>query len=360
MKKLSGDLAAARDQYLRAIALGREVLAAHPDDANSRENLAVALDDLGGISATLGDPGGACALLLEAEQLFGELIEADPENVELQIKLALSRCKLGALECDEGRYDRAEEHYRRAVDHLLRLEGEGRIGHHWEYGRWSFAGLKEDLAYCRAAPGALESLDAARDHPPPLARRLLLLHARRRACAGAEGRRKGGRRGVVRPGERMERQPLPPRLLPAQALGSLDDGAPGTVGVDPLRIRAADLAVDALSRAVDAGTCAPSHLDADPTLVAIRAPPGLSGADHASGRVRDDRPGLRPSGALREIAARSSRGRRAPRRGEPTPRIHRVRTSGPERSSPDSFVRLPGNCLFGSEGRPLPAGTGDP
>ena len=88
VRKLAGDHVAARAEYVKAVELGRELLAAEPDQsrrqAASRAGTRRPGDD--------ASAGSACSRKLrrsseQAEQLFTELVEADPEDVDNRVRL---------------------------------------------------------------------------------------------------------------------------------------------------------------------------------------------------------------------------------------------------------------------------------
>ena len=124
--KLSGDLEAARSDYLKAIAVGRESLKAHPADPESKTHLATALNDLGGVLHRGNELAAAGPLYAEAEQLFANLAEADPENANLRFLLVHAQYDHARLLRDLAHFTEAASAFRRAIDSLSRLHLERR------------------------------------------------------------------------------------------------------------------------------------------------------------------------------------------------------------------------------------------
>src|SRR5262249_59869796 len=87
MNRLAGRAAAAREEYLKAIALARRLHAAQPDRADLTSHLAMALLDLGTLDARLHEFTEARILYQESLSLWKELVDTDPEDREFQVWL---------------------------------------------------------------------------------------------------------------------------------------------------------------------------------------------------------------------------------------------------------------------------------
>ncbi len=125
--KLGGDAASARRDYLEAVDLGKVVVAAEPANLDYKLHLALALDDLAASQRRLGQFDQASARSRQAERLFSELVEADPEDVDNQVRLVQTQFHLGCLEMDQIELPAALAHLRRARDGLLRLDRDGKL-----------------------------------------------------------------------------------------------------------------------------------------------------------------------------------------------------------------------------------------
>ena len=100
VRKLTGELAAARADYVKAIDLGREVLKAEPANPEFKRHLGLALDDLAMTLRRLGQISEAGPPEQQAEQLCAELAEADPDDLGDQVRLIQTRLNRGRVEMD--------------------------------------------------------------------------------------------------------------------------------------------------------------------------------------------------------------------------------------------------------------------
>ncbi len=161
---------------MSGIAIGRELIAAEPQNLDFKAHLATAVDDLAGIVRDQGQYPAARLLFQEAEGLCLELVESDPERLEYRLKLLQTRFNEAALERAASDFLNAARIFGQLHDQLRSLEREGRL----EPGRVVFTSteaLKEEIAFCEAAPRALADLKFARTQPIDRAARLLLLRA---------------------------------------------------------------------------------------------------------------------------------------------------------------------------------------
>ena len=78
-KSLQRTLRPLEQGYVRAIAIGRQVLLDEPGSLPFKAHLGLGLDDLAGVARSQGKIDEARKLFQEAEQLYSELVESDPE-----------------------------------------------------------------------------------------------------------------------------------------------------------------------------------------------------------------------------------------------------------------------------------------
>ncbi len=94
-RKLMRDDQAAIRYYTEAITFGREVCASSPGNRRFKRSLALALDDLAEVFTHQRDNVRAHALYREAERLFLEMIQNDPEDLDNQLGLILLASRPG-------------------------------------------------------------------------------------------------------------------------------------------------------------------------------------------------------------------------------------------------------------------------
>jgi tetratricopeptide (TPR) repeat protein len=185
MKKLAGDLEAARRDYLQAIAVGRDMMRDQPSHFENKSQLATAIDDLAGVALRQGQVGEARSLYEESQRIFVELETLDPEDQMIQIHLIMGGAALARIERGQGRLESALALFRRSQERLMQLEDEGQL-----VGRPALAvqlttTLRQDIADCEAAPIALGDLEAIKARPLPESAAFLLARTR---LLCAEGR----------------------------------------------------------------------------------------------------------------------------------------------------------------------------
>jgi eukaryotic-like serine/threonine-protein kinase len=178
LKKLfARDYAAARELYVRAIAIGRQVLVDEPGSLPFKAHLALGLDDLAVVARSQGKTGEARKLFREAEQLNSELVQSDPELLQSRFTLLHTRFNQARMEEDELQFARAAELWRRIRDQLRQLQRDGLLEGRTDHAT-NPSVVAAELAYCEAAPRAINDLDFARSQQVLVSARLLLLHAR--------------------------------------------------------------------------------------------------------------------------------------------------------------------------------------
>ena len=199
-RRIVGDHDAARRNYLQAIAIGHEVLAADPDNFIFKRHLATAADDLAGVAQSQGQIAEARGLFEEAQRFLAEQVEADPEDLESQFRLIRVELRLARLERDDFQFTRAAVLFGRALERRRRLDQNTRFGGVRAPKNQEIALLRSEIAACALAPQALADLGFARAQSPTEA--CLLLMIRFRAMrAGPAARVACGGRGAVRLGD---------------------------------------------------------------------------------------------------------------------------------------------------------------
>ena len=126
-KLFARDFPEARRSYERAIEIGREIVAAEPDNDAFRSHLALAVDDLGGVAKQQRQFGEARDLFGQAREMFATLVAEDPENLDWRILLLSARHHIALLDRDESRYPEARAAWVRIRDELSALSRDGRL-----------------------------------------------------------------------------------------------------------------------------------------------------------------------------------------------------------------------------------------
>jgi serine/threonine protein kinase len=184
MLKFARDDVAARAEYVKAVDLSRELLLAEPTNLDVKLHLALALDDQGMTLWRLGLLEEAAPLERQAEQLFSQLVDADPEDLDNQLRLHQTEYNRGCLEMDRLEVEAAKVLLRRARDGLGTLEREGKLDGRSRDRTQLLDTFKDGLAACEAiaaSPGDLKELNSTGS---PEACRLLRFRAGLLANAG--------------------------------------------------------------------------------------------------------------------------------------------------------------------------------
>jgi tetratricopeptide (TPR) repeat protein len=289
MKKLAKEYAAAKDEYLEAIALGREVVAAEPGNLLYETHLSLALQDLASVTQLRHERAEARPLLEEAERLFTEVEAADPEDQLVQLHLVRALCDLARLERDEMQYTKAAELFRRALRRLSRLEREGRLEGRPGFRYEQIPALRQEIANCEGAPVALGALDAIVAQPSRVACQLLLLRARLLTAQGRQLDVLAAAEALCGvDADTVEDLYALARSL-AASISCLDDvrwPGPPAPAHQLLRQRCADRAVAALTRVSALDLEALRSMAAEPDLAPIRQHPGYRQLIERLGRAR--------------------------------------------------------------------------
>jgi tetratricopeptide (TPR) repeat protein len=123
----SGDLAAARVNYQRALDLRERLLAANPDSALAARDVSVSLDRLGDFFAGRGQSGDAAQALVYYQQgleIDERLLAANPESAQVARNVSVSLAKLGGFLSGHGLPGDAAlalAHYQRGLEIRERL-----------------------------------------------------------------------------------------------------------------------------------------------------------------------------------------------------------------------------------------------
>ena len=278
VRRYHHDYAAAGVAYRQAIAMGRGLWEAEPSNIVFKAHLALALLDAAILAIERGEHAEARPLCVEAERLYKDLAEADPEDREAQVWLVHAQYHFGRLERDERQFARAEEVFHRALDRLRQLDRQGKLEGRPAFKYRHMNVLEQEIAFCAAAPRILDDPSVVRSQLPIVAVDLLRLRARTLAernrltelaatietlCGYEEGD--------------WEAQYHLTRTL-AHCMRYLEDGRPPGITSEAwsnLRRRCADRALAALSRAVERGYRDANQLEVENELTPIRELPGF-------------------------------------------------------------------------------------
>jgi eukaryotic-like serine/threonine-protein kinase len=278
VRKLAGDNAAARIDYLKAIELDRSLLLADAENLDVKLHLALALDDLGTTLRRLGELDDAETHALQAETLFVELVRADPEDIDNRVRLVQTQYNCGGLEMDLLRLPAAAVHLRRALDGLVELDRQGKLDGRPRDRDQLLPAFQSELIACERVAASPGDLDALKARPARQAARLLRIRV---GVLVAEGRF-----GELEPtaGALVALEADQPEDL--YELGRSLEWCAGYLAADTgtehrpqeleaLKRRFDDRAVTILVRAVDRGLRNVQRLTVDVVLAPIRQHPGF-------------------------------------------------------------------------------------
>jgi tetratricopeptide (TPR) repeat protein len=184
MQKLTNHPAAARADYVNAIKLGQEIVAAEPGNREFKTHLALALGDLADICYQIGTNDEARPLYRQSLELWQALVESDPEDLQTQLRLVQSQSHAARPDRDAAQFEQAAALLRPALTRLRKLDQEGRLEGRPSYKISLMKQLNEELAYSEAAPQVLRDMASVRTQPVARAARLLLLRSRTLAAQG--------------------------------------------------------------------------------------------------------------------------------------------------------------------------------
>jgi serine/threonine protein kinase len=274
VRKLGGDDVAARAEYLKAVELGKTLLAADRGNLDVKLHLALALDDQAMTLRKLGLLEDAAPLEQEAARHFSELVETDPDDVDNRLRLYQTEYHLGCLEMDQLQIPAANRQLRRALDGLNALDREGKLEGRRRDKEQLLPLFAEETTACVALSAVPSQPDAFRSTPAPKLYRLLriqfgLLLAERRVN---ELRAVGESFCEMNASNPEDLYGLGRSL--AWCAGQLDrEGGPfifPSVNLKSLRAKLAEKAVAAVEQAAKLGLRHQSRIEADGFLEPIR------------------------------------------------------------------------------------------
>ncbi len=277
VEDLAGEVTRSRGYFNEAITLCRARLAADPDESNKLA-LQTALNNLARLESAQHQMQRARSLRAESSVILSGIAEADPEDIDKQLRAIVDRYNRILFERDDGHFPEALELIRPTLAKLLSLKREGRLEGQPRFGSEFIEELTDEFAYCEAAPRALKDLEFARSRPPELACRLLELKSRDAAA-------RGDGPGLFAVAEAICALPLGDNkqlarlaIACAACVRGLDasPSRPGSdEGRDSLRRRCADRGIAALDLAIDHGFKNNVLLESDESLGPLRTHPGF-------------------------------------------------------------------------------------
>jgi tetratricopeptide (TPR) repeat protein len=165
VRKLTGHPDASRPAYLKAIEIGRRIVAMDSAHMAFKGHLAIALDDLAGVEQRGGQIAEAREKFREAEALFAERAASDPDDLDTVNRLLHTQYGLALLERDEHHDVEAMTTFRNALARLQRLERQGRLPKHSENEWWQIEFMKNQIAQCEARIAMSRSNNAQPNEP---------------------------------------------------------------------------------------------------------------------------------------------------------------------------------------------------
>ncbi len=279
VRKIAGEYAAARVEYLKAIALGDELVAVEPANREIKQHLALALDDLALTLRRMGRLAEAGIPSRRAEQLFGELVKSDPDDIDNQVRVVQTQFNFGCLEMDGLDMAAAETRLTRSLEGLLRLDRDGKLEGRPRDKDQLLKPFQNELAACRAVAASPGDLNFLKHRGHFDACRLLRIRVGVLSAAGRAGELAETAESLLgMDADQAEDLYELGRSL-ACCAGHLERSAQPTIGPTPecqaRRVRFADRAVAVLTRAVASGLRDPSRLGDDAMLAPIREHPGF-------------------------------------------------------------------------------------
>jgi tetratricopeptide (TPR) repeat protein len=278
MRKFTGDLVAARADYLKAINLGRGVLEAEPANVEFKLHLGLALDDLAMTLRRLGEIPEAGPPERQAEPLFAELAQADPDDLAIQLRLIQTRYNRARVEMDLLQIAAATSLLQSARDGLLQLDRDGKLDGRPREKPRLLPRIEAELAACQALAASPVDLNALRSRPLREACRLLRIRAGVLSLAGQWGEFVTVVDAICRmAASEAEDLYLLGRSL-ARCVDLLDHGATKpakALDVQTVRSRYRDRALAFLARALERGLPNTRRLIDDAFLAPLRQDPAF-------------------------------------------------------------------------------------
>ena len=276
VRKLTGNLAAARADYVKAVDLGRQVVKAEPANLEFKIHLGLALDDLAMTLRRLGQMPEAGPPEQQAEQLFAELTQADPDELANQLRLIQMRLNRARVEMDLFQLATAKALLQSARDGLLQLDRDGKLDGRPDAKARLLPEIEDELAACQALTASPADLKALPSRSLRDACRLLQIRAEVFSVAGKWGDFVTVADAISRmdASEAEELYELGRSL--ARCVDLLDRGATRpqkALDIQTLRLRYRDQALAFLARAIERGLPNARRLNDDAFLAPLRQDP---------------------------------------------------------------------------------------
>jgi tetratricopeptide (TPR) repeat protein len=279
MRKLAGDDVGARAEYVKAVDLSRELLMAEPANNDVKLHLALALDDQGMTLSRLGSLDQAAALERQAQQLFEQLVKADPEDIDNQLRLHQTEFNAGCVAMDRLDLHAAKALLRQALEGIETLDREGTLDGRPRDRAQLLPAFKQELAMCEAIaamPGDLKTIITIR---PPAVYRALRIATGQHASAGRTGDFSRAAAALCEMDAAGPDRLYQLARCTAWCAGRIDQGigdsSETSDGLRSLRERLVDRAAAALEAAVRAGLPYANRFDVDEFLNSIREQAGF-------------------------------------------------------------------------------------
>ena len=215
---------------------------------------------------------------MQSEKLFIELVEADPEDMDNQMRLVQVQHNTGALEMDLLRIPAAMVHLRRSLDELLRLDRQGTLDGRPRDREQLLPAFQRELAACEAVGASIGNIDVLKSRSTRQASRLLRIRAGVLVAEGRSGELAATASALVGlDSDNVEDLYELGRSL-ALCAGYLDQNAGPGRGQQELQTwkqRFGDRSVAVLERTVKHGLRNPQRLKVDVVLAPVRGHPGF-------------------------------------------------------------------------------------
>jgi tetratricopeptide (TPR) repeat protein len=274
VRKLGGDDVAARAEYLKAVELGKTLLAAERGNLDVKLHIALALDDQAKTLRKLGLLEDAALPEREAVRHFSELVEADPDDVDNRVRLYQTEFNLGCLEMDRLQIPAANVQLGRALDGLTALDREGKLDGRPRDREQLRPWFEAEITACTALSAMPPQPDAFQSTPAPRLYRLLRIQFGLLLAQGRieELRAVANSLGEMSPPNSEDLYELGRSL--AWCAGEIDRAGGSSIlpsaNLKTIRANLAENAVAAIEKAASAGLRHQSRIEADGFLNSIR------------------------------------------------------------------------------------------
>jgi len=106
----------AKEEYLKAEAIAKQLAAANPSDAQAQRDLSISYERLGDVTLQAGQPARALEYYTLKFEIDKKLAAADPSDAQVQRALSISYDRLGDVTLQAGQPARALEYYTQAFE----------------------------------------------------------------------------------------------------------------------------------------------------------------------------------------------------------------------------------------------------